>query len=89
MVDAGEKCIGWEARDRDLMRGTVKKKNIDKNVKTLKNAAKIAFTWAKKNAVQFDDLKSELIHFESYKTTLNQMIILLNNMIIKSKTCVW
>jgi hypothetical protein len=44
MVDAGEKCIGWEARDRDLMRGTVKKKNIDKNVKTLKNAAKIAFT---------------------------------------------
>ncbi len=55
----------------------------------LKNAAKIAFTWAKNNAVQFDDLKSELIHFESYKTTLNQMIILLNNMIIKSKTCIW
>jgi len=67
----------------------VKKKNIDKNVKTLKNAAKIAFTWAKKNAVQFNDSKSELIHFESHKTTLNQMIILLNNMIIKSKTCVW
>ncbi len=54
----------------------------------LKNAAKIAFTWAKKNAVQFDDSKSELIHFESHKTTLNQMIILLNNTIIKSKTCV-
>ncbi len=67
----------------------MKKKNIDKNVKTLKNAAKIAFTWAKKNAVQFNDSKSELIHFESHKTTLNQMIILLNNMIIKSKTCVW
>ncbi len=66
----------------------MKKKNIDKNVKTLKNAAKIAFTWAKKNAVQFNDLKSELIHFESHKTTFNQMIILLNNMIIKSKTCV-
>ena len=66
----------------------VKRKNIDKNVKTLKNAAKIAFTWAKKNAVQFNDSKSELIHFESHKTTLNQMIILLNNMIIKSKTCV-
>ncbi len=54
----------------------------------LKNAAKIAFTWAENNAVQFDDSKSELIHFESHKTTLNQMIILLNNMIIKSKTCV-
>jgi len=39
--------------------------------------------------VQFDDSKFELIHFESHKTTLNQMIILLNNMIIKSKTCVW
>ncbi len=54
----------------------------------LKNAAKIAFTWAENNAVQFDNLKSELIHFESHKITLNQMIILLNNMIIKSKTCV-
>ncbi len=64
-------------------------RNIDKNVKMLKNAAKIAFTWAKNNAVQFNDLKSELIHFESHKTTLNQMIILLNNMIIKSKTCIW
>ncbi len=66
----------------------VKRKNIDKNVKMLKNAAKIAFTWAKKNAVQFNDSKSELIHFESHKTTLNQMIILLNNTIVKSKTCV-
>ncbi len=34
-------------------------------------------------------MKSELIHFESHKTTLNQMTILLNNIIIKSKTCVW
>jgi len=57
-------------------------------VKILKNAAKIAFTWAENNAVQFDDLKSELIHFERHKMILNQMIILLNNMIIKSKTCV-
>ncbi len=54
----------------------------------LENAAKIAFTWAKNNAMQFDDSKSELIHFESHKATLNQMIILLNNTIIKSKTCV-
>ncbi len=63
-------------------------RNIDKNVKMLKNAAKIAFTWAKNNAVQFNDSKSELIHFESHKTTFNQMIILLNNTVIKSKTCV-
>ncbi len=63
-------------------------RNIDKNVKILKNAAKIAFTWAENNAMQFNDSKSELIHFESHKMTLNQRIILLNNMIIKSKTCV-
>ncbi len=66
----------------------VEERNIDKNVKILKNAAKIAFTWAENNIMQFNDLKSELIHFESHKTTLNQMIILLNNMIIKSKTYV-
>ncbi len=66
----------------------VEGKNIVKNVKILENAAKIAFTWAENNAVQFDDSKFELIHFESHKMTLNQMIILLNNMIIKSKTCV-
>jgi len=57
-------------------------------VKILKNAAKIAFTWAENNAVQFNDLKSELIYFESHKMILNQMIILLNNMIIKLKTCI-
>ncbi len=61
----------------------IERRNIDKNVKMLKNAAKIAFTWVKNKT------KSELIHFESHKITLNQMIILLNNMIIKSKTCVW
>ncbi len=66
----------------------VEGRNIDKNVKMLKNAAKIAFTWAENNAVQFNNLKSELIHFESHKTTLNQMIILSNNTVIKSKTCI-
>jgi len=66
----------------------IERRNIDKNVKMLENAAKIAFTWAENNAVQFDNSKSELIHFESHKATLNQMIILLNNMIIKLKTCI-
>ena len=67
----------------------IEKRNIDKNAKILKNAAKITFTWAENNAVQFNNSKSELIHFESHKMTLNQMIILFNNMIIKSKTCIW
>jgi len=66
----------------------IERRNIDKNVKILKNAAKIAFTWAENNTVQFDDSKSELIHFESHKIILNQRVILLNNMIIKSKTYV-
>ncbi len=43
----------------------------------------------KNNIMQFNDLKFELIHFESHKMTLNQMIILLNNMIIKSKIYIW
>ena len=66
----------------------IEKRNIDKNVKILKNAAKIAFTWVENNAMQFDDSKSELIRFESHKMTFNQRVILFNNMIIKSKTCV-
>jgi len=28
MVDAGGGCIGWGARDRDLMRGTVSNSKI-------------------------------------------------------------
>ncbi len=66
----------------------IERRNIDKNVKMLKNVTKITFTWAENNTMQFNNLKSELIHFESYKIIFNQMIILLNNMIIKSKTCV-
>ncbi len=63
-------------------------KNIDKNVETLEMAAKIAFTWAKDNAVQFDDSKSELIHFGSHKAAPDQTVILPNGTIIKPKICV-
>jgi len=66
----------------------VEGRNIDKNVKILENAAKIAFTWAENNAVQFDDSKSELIHFGSHKAAPNQMVTLPNNTVIKPKTCV-
>ncbi len=52
----------------------VEGKNIDKNVKMLEKAAKIAFTWAKNNAVQFNDSKSELIHFGSHKAAPNQTV---------------
>ena len=67
----------------------VEGKSIDKNVKKLEKMVKIAFTWANKNAVQFNDSKFELIHFESYKATLNQTIMLLNDTVVKSKICIW
>ncbi len=50
---------------------------------------KIAFTWANENAMQFDDSKFELIHFESHKVTFNQTIMLLNDTVVKSKICIW
>ncbi len=49
----------------------VEGKNIKENAKKLEKAAKIAFTWANENAVQFDDSKSELIHFDSQKKIKN------------------
>ncbi len=64
-------------------------KSIDKNVKKLKKTTKIAFTWANENAVQFDNSKFELIHFENHKATLNQTIMLLNDTVVKSKICIW
>ncbi len=66
----------------------VEEKSIDKNVKKLKKTAKIAFTWANKNAVQFNDSKFELIHFESHKATFNQMIMLFNDIVIRLKICI-
>ena len=66
----------------------VEEKSIDKNVKKLEKATKIAFTWANENAVQFDDSKSELIHFESHKATLDQTIMLLNDTVVKLKICI-
>ena len=50
---------------------------------------KIAFTWANENAVQFDNSKFELIHFESHKVTFNQTIKILINTVVKSKICIW
>jgi len=67
----------------------IKKKSIDKNVKKLKKTTKIAFTWANENAMQFNDSKFELIHFESHKAIFDQTIMLLNDTVVKSKICIW
>ena len=66
----------------------IEEKSIDKNVKKLKKMTKIAFTWANENAMQFDNSKFELIHFESHKVTFNQTIMLLNDIVVKSKICI-
>jgi hypothetical protein len=51
-------------------------KNSLLNVKLLKEAASTAFQWASENSVQFDDNKSELIHFTKQRTPKIATIIL-------------
>ncbi len=67
----------------------IEEKSIDKNVKKLKKMTKIAFTLANENAMQFDNSKFELIHFENHKATFNQTIMLLNDTVVKLKICIW
>ena len=62
---------------------SVSSKNIENNCKTLTEIAKIAFSWADANAVQFDDSKSELIYFESKKIMSTNSITLPNGTILK------
>ncbi len=38
--------------------------------------------------MQFDNSKFELIHFENHKATLDQMIMLFNDTVVKSKICI-
>ena len=61
----------------------VSSKNIENNCKTLIEIIKIAFSWIDANAIQFDDSKFKLIHFESKKIMLNNSIILSNERILK------
>ena len=58
-------------------------KNIKNNCKTLIKIIKIAFSWINANAIQFDDSKFELIHFESKKIMSTNSIILSNETILK------
>ena len=63
-------------------------KNIENNCKTLIEIVKIAFSWTDANAVQFDDSKSELIHFESKKIMSTNSIILSNETVLKSQNMI-
>ena len=58
-------------------------KNIENNCKTLIKIIRIAFLWINANAIQFDDSKFELIHFESKRIMSINSITLSNETILK------
>ena len=58
-------------------------KNAEENAKVLQEVAKTVFTWAEENAVQFDDSKSELIHFSRGQKDPTAKITLPNRTVIK------
>ena len=66
----------------------VSSKNIDNNCKTLIKIIKIAFSWINANAIQFDDSKFELIHFESKKIMSTNSITVSNGTILKSQNMI-
>ena len=70
------------------MFSSVSSKNIENNCKILTEIAKIAFSWADANAVQFDDSKSELIHFESKKIMSTNSITLPNGTVLKPQNMI-
>ena len=61
-------------------------KTAEENAKVLQEAAKTVFTWAEENAVQFDDSKSELIHFSRARREPTAEITLPNKTVIKPST---
>ena len=64
----------------------ISEKTAEENAKVLQEAAKTVFTWAEENAVQFNDSKSELIHFFRARREPTAEITLLNKTVIKSRT---
>ena len=63
----------------------VESKSAELNCKLLNEIVQKVFQWADRNAVKFDDEKSELIHFESFNKSSVDTIKLSNNTILKSK----
>ena len=62
-----------------------KSKSISQNCRLLNQITQEIFQWTKENNMQFDDSKSELIHFEKTRNHLKDLIILPNNTQIQSK----
>jgi len=62
---------------------TVVGNSANENSIVLEKVIKSLFSWAKDNAVVFDDSKTELIHFNKDKETAISTVTLSNNTIIK------
>ena len=60
----------------------VSNKNVKQNISMLRDITYTAFKWADDNVVTFDDLKSELIHFETTHKMTREPIRLPNGTII-------
>ena len=63
----------------------IKFKNAKENCKLLTEIVEKVFSWTNRNAIKFDDEKSELIHFESSNNSSIDTVKLSNNTILKSK----
>ncbi|SLM36388.1 reverse transcriptase [Lasallia pustulata] len=58
-------------------------RNAEENAKVLQEVTKTVFTWAEENAVQFDDSKTELIHFARGQKEATAEVTLPNKTVIK------
>ena len=63
----------------------IESKSAKENCKLLTEIVQKVFSWADRNAVKFDDEKSELIHFESSNNSSIDKVKLSNNTVLKSK----
>ena len=66
----------------------VESRTIAQNVKVLEKLIEVAFEWADQNAVQFDDSKSELIHFHKSRKTSTTIVTLPNRTVLHPKEVV-
>ena len=66
----------------------VESRTIAQNVKVLEKLIEVAFEWADQNAVQFDDSKSELIHFHKSCKASTTTVALPNGTVLHPKEVV-
>ena len=63
----------------------VESKTVANNIELLTKIVQCAFQWADNNSVQFDDSKTELIHFKTSRKPSCDLMILLNGIMVRPK----